>query len=54
VLLMRSATHTGSDALRYTRRTVPQADEADSAISERSLWDALDAGRDPTDDNKGR
>jgi uncharacterized membrane protein (TIGR02234 family) len=55
VLLMRTAARADTDAARYVRRTVPQADEAASAMSERSIWDALDEGRDPTnDDNKGR
>ena len=55
VLLMRSAAKTPSMRCAIARRTVPQADEAGSAMSERAIWDALDEGRDPTDpDNKGR
>lgn len=55
VLLMRSAARARPDAARYARRTTPQADEAGAAMSERSIWDALDEGRDPTrGDNKGR
>ncbi|MGZ5395523.1 MAG: Trp biosynthesis-associated membrane protein [Mycobacterium sp.] len=56
---MRSATKERSGATRYARRTAVQADEPDDAISERQLWDALDEGLDPTQDqanphNKGR
>jgi uncharacterized membrane protein (TIGR02234 family) len=58
VLLMRSATNAG--ARRYQRRSPPvRAAEPDSAMSERTIWDALDEGLDPTQDrtdpdNKGR
>ena len=55
VLLMRAATGARQDAARYARRTAPQDDEPGAAMSERSIWDALDEGRDPTrGDNKGR
>jgi uncharacterized membrane protein (TIGR02234 family) len=55
VLLMRAAARARADAVRYARRAVPQTDEPGAAISERSIWDALDEGRDPTNgDNKGR
>jgi len=59
VLLLRSATIERSGAFRYARRTAVQADEADDAVSERQLWDALDEGVDPTQDrtnpdSKGR
>jgi uncharacterized membrane protein (TIGR02234 family) len=54
-LLMRAAARARPDAARYARRTAPQADEPGAAMSERSIWDALDEGRDPTNgDNKGR
>jgi uncharacterized membrane protein (TIGR02234 family) len=54
-LLMRVAARARPDAARYARRATPQADEAGAAMSERSIWDALDEGRDPTrGDNKGR
>jgi uncharacterized membrane protein (TIGR02234 family) len=52
VLLMRSAVKERGGAVRYRRRTAPAPEEP---ASERTLWDALDEGRDPTDpDNKGR
>jgi uncharacterized membrane protein (TIGR02234 family) len=55
VLLMRAAARARPDAARYERRVRPQADEPGAAMSERSMWDALDEGRDPTNgDNKGR
>ena len=55
VLLMRAAARARQDAARYARRTAPQADELGAAMSERTIWDALDEGRDPTNgDNKGR
>jgi uncharacterized membrane protein (TIGR02234 family) len=55
VLLMRAAARARPDAARYERRATPQADEPGAAMSERSMWDALDEGRDPTNgDNKGR
>jgi uncharacterized membrane protein (TIGR02234 family) len=55
VLLMRAAARARQDAARYARRAVPQTDQPGAAMSERSIWDALDEGRDPTnDDNKGR
>lgn len=51
VLLMRSAALSGG-AAKYAapaaRRSARQSD-ADTAMSERMIWDALDAGRDPTD-----
>jgi uncharacterized membrane protein (TIGR02234 family) len=54
VLLMRAATSAGSTATRYlppaARRSVASRDErADAPMSERMIWDALDEGRDPTD-----
>lgn len=58
VLLMRSARTAGT--ARYQRRAAtPQTAEPDTEMSERSMWDALDEGADPTDDrtardNKGR
>jgi uncharacterized membrane protein (TIGR02234 family) len=55
VLLMRAAARARPDAARYARRAVPQTDQPGTAMSERSIWDALDEGRDPTNgDNKGR
>ena len=55
VLLMRSAARPKPEAARYERRAAPQREEPAAATSERAIWDALDAGRDPTDpDNKGR
>ncbi|KUH65655.1 hypothetical protein AU184_06105 [Mycolicibacterium novocastrense] len=59
VLLMRSAASERSGAARYSRRTVAPADEPAGEMSERAIWDALDAGSDPTQDatnpdNKGR
>jgi uncharacterized membrane protein (TIGR02234 family) len=55
VLLMRAAARARPDAARYARRAVPQTDQSGTAMSERSIWDALDEGRDPTNgDNKGR
>ncbi|MGV0603873.1 TIGR02234 family membrane protein [Mycolicibacterium sp. XJ1904] len=58
VLLMRSAASERSGAARYSRRA-PQPDEPAGEMSERAIWDALDAGSDPTrdatnPDNKGR
>jgi uncharacterized membrane protein (TIGR02234 family) len=54
VLLVRSAARAKPEAARYERRSAPAPEEA-VATSERAIWDALDAGRDPTDpDNKGR
>jgi uncharacterized membrane protein (TIGR02234 family) len=54
VLLVRSAARAKPEAARYERRGVPSPQEA-AAPSERAIWDALDAGRDPTDsDNEGR
>ncbi|MEW5811784.1 MAG: TIGR02234 family membrane protein [Actinomycetota bacterium] len=54
VLLLRSATRTGADTARYARRPADTTD-AGGAMSERMIWDALDAGNDPTTtDNKGR
>ncbi|OBK17448.1 TIGR02234 family membrane protein [Mycobacterium sp. 1245852.3] len=75
VLLMRSASDSRSarsSARKYatpaTRRSIVQREEADGAMleqpetpgmSERTIWDALDEGRDPTDraggsDTEGR
>jgi uncharacterized membrane protein (TIGR02234 family) len=55
MLLMRAAARARQDTARYARRAVPQTDQPGAAMSERSIWDALDEGRDPTnDDNKGR
>ena len=55
VLLMRAAARARPDAARYARRTAPQAEEPGAAMSERTIWDALDEGRDPTNgDIKGR
>jgi len=55
VLLMRAAARAQSDAVRYARRRASQGGEAGVAMSERTIWDALDEGRDPTNgDNKGR
>ncbi len=55
VLLMRSAAKARSGAAKYVRRATSQADEPGAAMSERTIWDALDEGRDPTNpDNKGR
>ena len=53
VLLMRAAARARPDAARYARRAAPQTDEAGAAMSERSIWDALDEGRDPTDRQQG-
>jgi uncharacterized membrane protein (TIGR02234 family) len=54
VLLMRAATSAGGTATRYltpaARRSMASRDErADAPMSERMIWDALDEGRDPTD-----
>ncbi|MGO9100369.1 MAG: TIGR02234 family membrane protein [Mycobacterium sp.] len=54
VLLMRAATSAGGTATRYltpaARRSMARRDErADAPMSERMIWDALDEGRDPTD-----
>lgn len=68
VLLMRSATTRRAQAARYAapaaRREAAAAETTDAVdadggevpeVSERTIWDALDEGRDPTDpDNKGR
>ncbi|MGH3678277.1 MAG: TIGR02234 family membrane protein [Mycobacterium sp.] len=59
VLLMRSAAIATSGAGKYAapaaRRAAAQHDEAADAMSERTLWDALDEGRDPTKpDTEGR
>ena len=58
VLLMRSAGSERSGADRYARRADKRPEPA-GEISERAIWDALDAGSDPTQDptkpdNKGR
>jgi len=55
VLLMRSATRGGSDAAKYARGRPAESDQSAASMSERMMWDALDEGRDPTNqDNKGR
>ena len=59
VLLMRSATTERSRAAKYAapavRREAAKQDEAAGAMSERTIWDALDEGRDPTrPDTEGR
>jgi uncharacterized membrane protein (TIGR02234 family) len=59
VLLMRSATIAKSGAGRYAtpaaRRAASQHDEPVDAMSERTIWEALDEGRDPTKpDTEGR
>lgn len=55
VMLMRSAAGARSDTARYSRRTVVTTEAPATAMSERMIWDALDEGRDPTNqDNKGR
>ncbi|MGV0850083.1 TIGR02234 family membrane protein [Mycolicibacterium phlei] len=55
VLLMRSAGREQATPARYSRRTAPAQEEPGEPLSERAIWDALDAGSDPTDpDNKGR
>ncbi|MGB6762901.1 TIGR02234 family membrane protein, partial [Mycobacterium sp.] len=51
VLLMRAATTARGTATKYVtpaaRRSLAQRDEG--VMSERMIWDALDEGRDPTD-----
>ncbi len=55
VLLIRAATRGRAEATRYARRPAVDAEEPAAAMSERMIWDALDEGRDPTNqDNKGR
>jgi uncharacterized membrane protein (TIGR02234 family) len=54
MLLMRAAASAGTSATKYlspaVRRSALRRDEASAAtLSERTLWDALDEGRDPTD-----
>jgi uncharacterized membrane protein (TIGR02234 family) len=54
VLLLRSATRSGTDTARYQRGPADTAEQG-TPMSERMIWDALDAGQDPTTpDNKGR
>ncbi len=54
VLLLRSATRAGADTARYARRPAEPTDTGET-MSERMIWDALDAGNDPTAmDKKGR
>lgn len=54
VLLLRSATRAGADTARYARRPAEPTDTGET-MSERMIWDALDAGNDPTTmDKKGR
>ena len=61
VLLMRSATSARAATTKYvapaTRRSAARSDDvqtatADGDSSERMLWDALDEGRDPTEDTR--
>ena len=55
VLLMRSATHRRAEAARYARRPAAEGATHTAAMSERMIWDALDEGHDPTNqDNQGR
>ncbi len=51
VLLMRSASEAGDRTAKYALPKVRRqnARDADDAVSERTMWDALDEGRDPTD-----
>ena len=54
VLLMRASTSAGGTATKYlapaARRSMALRDERDEeTMSERMIWDALDEGRDPTD-----
>jgi len=54
MLLMRASTSAGGTATKYlapaARRSMARRDERDEAtMSERMIWDALDEGRDPTD-----
>ena len=54
VLLMRASTSAGGTATKYlapaARRSMARRDERDEeTMSERMIWDALDEGRDPTD-----
>jgi uncharacterized membrane protein (TIGR02234 family) len=54
ILLMRASTSAGGTATKYlapaVRRSVARSDEPDDAtMSERMIWDALEEGRDPTD-----
>jgi uncharacterized membrane protein (TIGR02234 family) len=54
VLLLRSAARSGGEPTRYARRA-PKPEQPGAAMSERMIWDALDAGQDPTTpDSKGR
>jgi uncharacterized membrane protein (TIGR02234 family) len=56
VLLMRAATSARGTATKYltpgARRSLAQRDE--KIMSERMIWDALDEGRDPTQDRTGQ
>lgn len=59
VLLMRTAGRERSGANRYARRAPAHPVDHGGEMSERAIWDALDAGSDPTydptkPDNKGR
>jgi uncharacterized membrane protein (TIGR02234 family) len=59
VLLMRSASSLRTAPVRYAapaaRRDAVVADTGEADVSERTMWDALDEGRDPTDpDTQGR
>lgn len=61
VLLMRSAASGRGATAKYAapaaRRSAARSEDADSAISERGMWDALDEGVDPTErrpDTEGR
>ncbi|WP_445170233.1 TIGR02234 family membrane protein [Mycolicibacterium sp. Dal123E01] len=61
VLLMRAAGSGRAAAAKYAapaaRRSAVRNDDADPALSERGMWDALDEGVDPTErrpDTEGR
>jgi uncharacterized membrane protein (TIGR02234 family) len=61
VLLMRSAASGRQATAKYAapaaRRSAARDEDADTAMSERGMWDALDEGRDPTErslDTEGR
>ncbi|TGD90531.1 TIGR02234 family membrane protein [Mycolicibacterium sp. CH28] len=61
VLLMRSAASGRQATAKYAapaaRRSAARGEDADTAMSERGMWDALDEGRDPTErslDTEGR
>lgn len=52
VLLMRAAASTRGETTKYVTPAARRllARRADGAVSERMIWDALDEGRDPTED----